>query len=180
MALCLPVEALRVDTPAAHCTYNAATPVSGTASRRRLATVTPTMIYRLNKAAKDDPKTAKFLRTGSGELLCESTVAKPLMNIDGPYYDGISDHNNFIFEDYLKEPSVQNGNNKSEFGVVEEEEAVKYYGDLVHPFKCKPCAFYHKKGCRNENHCNHCHSCVPQKKRNRPQQAKAGKQRVTC
>lgn len=40
-------------------------------------------------------------------------------------------------------------------------------GSAFHPHTCKPCAFYHTKGCESGADCQFCHTCGPHEKESR-------------
>lgn len=51
-------------------------------------------------------------------------------------------------------------------------------GSRAHPIACKPCAFYHLKGCENGRDCEFCHLCDPGEKKRRKKEKAASKKYV--
>lgn len=60
----------------------------------------------------------------------------------------------------------------SDYGL---DEAVVSVGSCAHPIACKPCAFYHLKGCENGRNCIFCHVCDPGEKKRRKKEKAASK-----
>merc|ERR1712194_1009771 len=51
---------------------------------------------------------------------------------------------------------------------------------LHHARQCKPCTFFHTRGCENKEDCKFCHLCGPGEKKKRLRAERAGKREVTA
>merc|ERR1719389_160475 len=50
---------------------------------------------------------------------------------------------------------------------------------LHHKGECKPCTFFHTRGCENKEDCKFCHLCGPGEKKKRLKQLKAAQREAT-